>query len=281
MNLKVDNRLSYLRARFRYLARDVKSTSSSLSSALSELISIRQELDAYIADSSVSEELDAMRAEIPNIFHDLIVPVSSQIDGISALAKNTDIMAAMTRIDTVLYSLEPVTLEYSVNIKRYLASINIAGQDPTVAQRDSTILPGDAALIRCALPDNPTQEVYIAGILVSQMPNISSGLSGIKIFRLANRVDAASVGKIRISGLSSADGDNPAKWPRSFDFIPQAPVWLPSGTADPEQQGINRYSIVVYNPPQLIGKNIYIQSNEPTDPDCVWIDTNGIDLILE
>ena len=67
MSLKVDNRLSYLQARFRYLARDVKSTSSTLSSALSELVSIRQELDAYIADSSVSDGLDAMRAEINQI----------------------------------------------------------------------------------------------------------------------------------------------------------------------------------------------------------------------
>lgn len=32
---------------------------------------------------------------------------------------------------------------------------------------------------------------------------------------------------------------------------------------------------------QITGGNIYIQNTEPSDPDCVWIDTNGIDLITE
>ena len=32
---------------------------------------------------------------------------------------------------------------------------------------------------------------------------------------------------------------------------------------------------------QITGGNIYIQNTEPSDPDCVWIDTNGIDLIIE
>ena len=31
----------------------------------------------------------------------------------------------------------------------------------------------------------------------------------------------------------------------------------------------------------ITGGNIYIQDTEPSDPDCVWIDTNGIDLITE
>ena len=31
----------------------------------------------------------------------------------------------------------------------------------------------------------------------------------------------------------------------------------------------------------ITGGNIYIQNTEPSDPDCVWIDTNGIDLITE
>ena len=31
----------------------------------------------------------------------------------------------------------------------------------------------------------------------------------------------------------------------------------------------------------ITGGNIYIQNTEPSDPDCVWIDTNGIDLIIE
>lgn len=32
---------------------------------------------------------------------------------------------------------------------------------------------------------------------------------------------------------------------------------------------------------QITGGNIYIQNTEPSDPDCVWIDTNGIDLITK
>lgn len=67
MNLKVNNRLSYLQARFMYLARDVKSTSSTLSSALSELISIRQELDAIASDVSISDEVIALRADVDNL----------------------------------------------------------------------------------------------------------------------------------------------------------------------------------------------------------------------
>ena len=31
----------------------------------------------------------------------------------------------------------------------------------------------------------------------------------------------------------------------------------------------------------ITGGKIYIQDTEPSDPDCVWIDTNGIDLITE
>jgi cbb3-type cytochrome oxidase cytochrome c subunit len=36
-----------------------------------------------------------------------------------------------------------------------------------------------------------------------------------------------------------------------------------------------------YAPNTITGGNIYIQNTEPSDPDCVWIDTNGIDLITE
>jgi hypothetical protein len=32
--------------------------------------------------------------------------------------------------------------------------------------------------------------------------------------------------------------------------------------------------------PKVVGGNIYIQNTEPIDQNCVWIDTNGIDLIL-
>ena len=67
MNLKVDNRPSYLRARFRKLSGDVKSTSVSLSSTLLELGTLRRDLDAYIADTSFSNELDAMRNQVIQI----------------------------------------------------------------------------------------------------------------------------------------------------------------------------------------------------------------------
>ncbi len=36
-----------------------------------------------------------------------------------------------------------------------------------------------------------------------------------------------------------------------------------------------------YAPNTITGGNIYIQNTEPSDPDCVWIDTKGIDLITE
>lgn len=44
---------------------------------------------------------------------------------------------------------------------------------------------------------------------------------------------------------------------------------------------VHRYRRVEFIPRQITGGNIYIQDTEPSDPDCVWIDTNGIDLIIE
>jgi hypothetical protein len=44
---------------------------------------------------------------------------------------------------------------------------------------------------------------------------------------------------------------------------------------------VHRYRRVEFIPRQITGGNIYIQNTEPSDPDCVWIDTNGIDLITE
>lgn len=44
---------------------------------------------------------------------------------------------------------------------------------------------------------------------------------------------------------------------------------------------VHRYRRVEFIPRQITGGNIYIQNTEPSDPDCVWIDTNGIDLIME
>lgn len=44
---------------------------------------------------------------------------------------------------------------------------------------------------------------------------------------------------------------------------------------------VHRYRRVEFIPRQITGGNIYIQDTEPSDPDCVWIDTNGIDLIME
>lgn len=32
---------------------------------------------------------------------------------------------------------------------------------------------------------------------------------------------------------------------------------------------------------QVFGGDIYIQNSEPDNPNCVWIDTNNIDLIIE
>lgn len=44
---------------------------------------------------------------------------------------------------------------------------------------------------------------------------------------------------------------------------------------------VHRYRRVEFIPRQITGGNIYIQDTEPSDPDSVWIDTNGIDLIME
>lgn len=230
----------------------------------------------------LEKELSALESNLPNIFRELSLPLSTQIDNLRSIASTTEYLSALARIDTVLYSTQTASLEWNLNIKRYHATIHIEGTDPSFPIRSSTVLPGDAVFIRCILPgqgSDPPSQAYVAGVLISPPPSLSSSVQGSMIFRLANRTDAPAVGRIRISGLSYADGLNPTKHPINHDFIPPAPVMGPDGPMDPQHQPIARYSIVTYNPRQLIGGNIYIQPTEPLDPNCVWIDTNGIDLI--
>jgi hypothetical protein len=77
-------------------------------------------------------------------------------------------------------------------------------------------------------------------------------------------------------------------------LLPGEPGWvldtgeLYIGMPDGSQKKINTLTteelieiIREYAPNTITGGNIYIQNTEPSDPDCVWIDTNGIDLITE
>ncbi|MDD2282998.1 MAG: hypothetical protein PHD92_06360 [Eubacteriales bacterium] len=106
--------------------------------------------------------------------------------------------------------------------------------------------------------------------------------SGIGRMDIISRIEAATVGQI----LVNKEYTRQHPIPSSINRHPKLQVWHPH----PAFMALGwwmqpyfpiDYQLREYNPSGVFGGNIYIQNSEPDDPNCVWIDTNGIDLIIE
>lgn len=207
-----------------YLARDVKSTSSTLELARE------------------SRKIAAFRS----IFH--VVPKTEYVEN---FVLNTPLKCYSGRMKIVVDG---------ISITRY---------------RD--ILPGQAIIAQ-----NRTAVEYdgknFSVFYVDDM-DYSSGVASLQII---SRAEAAAIGHILVSKEFTRSSPIPssADRPAKFEVWHPDPAILLIGWWLQPYLPIN-YFLRDYSPKGVFGKNIYIQSNEPTDPDCVWIDTAGIDLIQE
>lgn len=98
--------------------------------------------------------------------------------------------------------------------------------------------------------------------------------------RMVTRWEAVKIGNIIMSKETATDSANNTRHPELVVFTPQL---LPLSEDGIFVKAPHSAIFVkqTYTPKTITGGNIYIQDNEPSDPDCVWIDTNGIDLIME
>ena len=144
-----------------------------------------------------------------------------------------------------------------------------------ISYRD--ILPGSAIVAQQRISRHDDGSSYSMYYVDSMDYN-----TGIASLQAISRSEAVAIGVVVISKEYVRGNTAPSSNQRH----PMFEIWHPDpiiGDLSWYKQPFHpiSYYLREYTPKTITGGNIYIQSNEPSDPDCVWIDTNGIDLIIE
>jgi hypothetical protein len=158
-----------------------------------------------------------------------------------------------------------------------LQSYNMSCTVLSISAPRQALLPGMAVLFMDEYLDyfgNPASGIKMG--IISSYTEATSALT----CRMVTRWEAVEIGNIIMSKETAESSANNARHPELVVFTPQLLPVINDGifVKTPHSAIFVKQT---YTPKTITGGNIYIQSNEPTDPDCVWIDTNGIDLIIE
>lgn len=175
-------------------------------------------------------------------------------------------------VELTITDREPYTLTSD------LQSYNMSCTVLSISAPRQALLPGMAVLFMDEYLDsfgNPASGIKMG--IISSYIEATMALT----CRMVTRWESVGIGNIIMSKETATTSQNNTRHPELVVFTPQLLPLIDGDGIFVKSPDSAIFVKQTYTPKTITGGNIYIQSNEPSDPDCVWIDTNGINLIIE
>lgn len=237
-------------------------------------LSASEKADIIRELEDIADDLDYLEERtIPLMIRDALAPVNSNIGNNRRNIQANSIITAGKGccVELTITDRSPYTLTGD------LQSYNMSCTVLSISAPRQALLPGMAVLFMDEYLDsfgNPARGIKM-GIISSYIEATRS-----LTCRMVTRWEAVEIGNIIMSKETATASANNARHPELVVFTPQLLPFSEDGifVKSPHSAIFVKQT---YTPNTITGGNIYIQNTEPSDPDCVWIDTNGIDLITE